>query len=87
MEFREPDTGECLEQIDNAKKKAKEEARKGKTPDINENAMMMRFICSLSIGDIPVTNTLLKNLPVKYQYRIIRTIEQITEAKGSKLSI
>ena len=86
LEFREPDTGECLESIDNAKKKAQEAARKGKS-DYDDNSMMLKFICSLSIGEIPVTNSLMKSLPVKYQYRIIRTIERITEGNGSKLSI
>ena len=87
LEFREPDTGECLESIENAKNKAREAARKGKTSEVDETSMMIKFICSLSIGEIPVTNSLLKNLPVKYQYRIIRTIEKITEGNGSKLTI
>ena len=86
LEFREPDTGECLQSIEESKKRAQLASKKGKTPD-DENSSMLKFICSLSIGDIPVTISLLKNLPVKYQYRIIRTIEIVTEGNGSKLSI
>lgn len=86
LEFREPDTGECLETIKKGKEKSLEAAKKGKIPFMEED-MMIKFICSLSIGEIPVTNSLIKSLPIKYQYRIIRTIEYITEAQNSKLGL
>lgn len=88
--FREPDTGECLESIRKNQERLAENTKKGasKSSTAMESELeLLKFICSLSIGKIDVTISLLRSLPIKYQYRITRTIEYITESQGTKISL
>lgn len=79
LEFREPNTKECLELAD-----------RKKGPNMNSSSgsgqeKFLEFVSSLSCGPVDATVPLLTRLPVKFQYKIVRTIEYITEAQGTRL--
>lgn len=51
----------------------------------NQQKVLLEFVSTLSCGEIEANMALLNRLPIKFQYRIIRTIEHITGAKGTKI--
>ncbi len=81
LQFREPNTKECL---DVAEAGAKGNRSIGTKANSNQEKYL-EFISTLSCGPIEASHSLLTRLPVNFQYKIVRTIEYITESKGFKL--
>lgn len=79
LQFREPNTKECLDVAEAASSK-----RGGVKANSNQEKYL-EFISTLSCGPLEASHSLLTRLPVNFQYKIVRTIEYITESKGFKL--